>query len=130
LLPGLVATRSPSVRSAPEGDCTPVADLISEIENASGWSGIDRREPNALCASQDILRDWYMKELFSLARSQLGPLRPGFKYCLKTPGVLGGEYGGANRATMPLVSLIASSGHLARVIDGLPDGARVKLVTD
>ena len=68
-----------------------------------------------------------MSELVQQARERLGPLRPGFKYCLKIPGTLGGEYGGDNLATISLGSLVLVSGEIAQQIEGLPDGAQVKL---
>ncbi|WP_256643199.1 hypothetical protein [Stenotrophomonas sp. 9(2022)] len=42
-------------------------------------------------------------------------------------GALGGEYGGGNLATVPLAELIGASGSMAQQIDGLPEGAEVKL---
>jgi hypothetical protein len=68
-----------------------------------------------------------MAELVEQARARLGPLRPGYKYSLKIPGVLGGEYGGDNLASTPLGELISVSGHLAKEIAELPDGAKVRL---
>ena len=68
-----------------------------------------------------------MTDLVHQAREFLGPLRPGYKYCLKIPGTLGGEYGGDNLATISLSELIAASGHIAQQIQELPDGAQVKL---
>jgi len=69
-----------------------------------------------------------MRELVAQARSALGPLRPGYKYSLKVPAILGGEYGGSNLASTPLQELVSLSGSIARQIDQLPDGARVRLV--
>jgi hypothetical protein len=68
-----------------------------------------------------------MISLVAAANDQLGALRPGYKYCLKIPGVLGGEYGGSNLATAPLRDIIAFSGHVAKEIQGLPDGAQIRL---
>ena len=76
---------------------------------------------------QTFLGDWYMTQLVQQAKERLGPLRPGFKYCLKIPGVLGGEYGGDNLATMSFSGLISASGHIARQVRDLPDGAQVQL---
>jgi hypothetical protein len=80
-----------------------------------------------LSHDQEFLRDWYMSELVEQARSALGNLRPGFKYCLKIPGVLGGEYGGANLASISLIELVRVSGHIAKQMENLPDGAQVEL---
>ncbi|UZE16366.1 DUF1851 domain-containing protein [Pseudomonas sp. B21-054] len=88
---------------------------------------IDRAEFDALSQSQDFLRDWYMEVLVNQARERLGPLRPGYKYCLKIPAVLGGKYEGSNLAIISLHELVAISGHLAEEIDGLPDGAQIRL---
>ncbi|MFT4100805.1 MAG: DUF1851 domain-containing protein [Burkholderiaceae bacterium] len=86
-----------------------------------------RAELDRLSQDQEFLRDWYMSALVQEARDRLGPLRPGFKYCLRIPGALGGEYGGGNLAIISLSGLISASGHIAQQVDGLPDGAQVKL---
>lgn len=86
-----------------------------------------RAELDALSQDQAFLRHWYMTGLVQEARERLGPLRPGFKYCLKIPGALGGEYGGGNLATIPTSELISASGDIARQIVDMPDGARVEL---
>ncbi|PZQ24773.1 MAG: DUF1851 domain-containing protein [Stenotrophomonas acidaminiphila] len=87
-----------------------------------------RAELDMLSRDRDFLHDWNMSELVRQAREKLGPLRPGFKYCLKIPGALGGEYGGENLATMTLEVLVSASGSIARQIDQLPDGASISLV--
>jgi hypothetical protein len=87
----------------------------------------DRAELGALSKSQEFLQDWYMSGLVEKAKEMLGPLRPGYKYCLKIPSVLGGEYGGANLASIPLRELVAVSGYIAKEIEGLPDGTQVRL---
>jgi hypothetical protein len=86
-----------------------------------------RAELDVLSHSQEFLRDWYMTELVAQAKERLGPLRPGYKYCLKIPGLLGGEYGGDNVASIPIGELISASGHIARQLADLPDGAKVRL---
>jgi hypothetical protein len=86
-----------------------------------------RPELDALSHNQEFLRDWYMNELVAQAKERLGPLRPGYKYCLKIPGLLGGEYGGGNLASIPIGELISASGHIARQVADLPDGAKVRL---
>ena len=87
----------------------------------------NRAELDVLSSDQEFLQDWYMSALVSLANEKIGPLSDGMKYCLKIPGVLGGEYGGDNIATAPLVELVSLSGDIARQIDSLPDGAQIKL---
>ena len=86
-----------------------------------------KAELDQLSHDQEFLQDWYMTELVQQARDRLGSLRPGFKYCLKVPGTLGGEYGGDNLATISLGGLVTASGDIARQIEDLPDGAHVKL---
>ncbi|MGE8099523.1 T6SS immunity protein Tdi1 domain-containing protein [Pseudomonas fluorescens] len=87
----------------------------------------DHAELDVLSQSQDFLHDWHMEALVEQARDRLGLLRPGYKYCLKLPAVLGGEYEGGNLATISLHELVAVSGHLAKEIDDLPDGAQIRL---
>jgi hypothetical protein len=87
----------------------------------------NRAELDAVSKSQEFPEDWYMANLVSLAKAQCGPLSEGRKYCLKIPGVLGGEYGGDNLATAPLVELVRLSGDIARQTQELPDGSQVKL---
>jgi hypothetical protein len=91
----------------------------------------DRAALDELAHDQTFLQDWYMEAMVEKAQHQLGPLDEGRKYCLKIPGVLGGEYGGDNLATIDLCELIRASGDIARQIAELPDGAQVRLtVTD
>jgi len=87
----------------------------------------NRAELDSLSVNQEFLQDWYMSALVSLAKDQFGPLTGGRKYCLKTPGVLGGAYGGGNLATAPQIELVRFSGDIARQIEELPDGAQIKL---
>lgn len=89
----------------------------------------DRAELDALSQRQDFLHDWYMAALVEEAKVQLGPLRPGYKYCLKIPGPLGGKYGGENLGTISLRELIEASGEIARQIEDVPDGSTVGLAT-
>jgi hypothetical protein len=86
----------------------------------------NREELDALSRDQQFLADWYMSRLADEARSRFGELAEGRKYCLKIPGVLGGEYRGENLATAPLVDLVRMSGDVAKQIRDLPDGAKVR----
>ncbi|WP_338523740.1 T6SS immunity protein Tdi1 domain-containing protein [Pseudomonas batumici] len=86
-----------------------------------------RAELDDLSQSQDFLHDWYMKGLVEMAKARLGLLRPGYKYHLKIPAVLGGGYEEENLAMISLAELVNVSGYLAKEIDGLPDGAKVRL---
>jgi hypothetical protein len=62
-------------------------------------------ELDAMSRSQEFLHDWHMSALAAEARERIGPLSPGYKYCLKIPGALGGEYGGDNLGSISLVGL-------------------------
>lgn len=86
----------------------------------------NRRELDALSHDQEFLHDWYMRNLVNQAKEKLGPLTEGRKYCLKIPGILGGEYGADNLATISLVELIRFSGYVAKEIKDLPAGARIE----
>jgi len=86
-----------------------------------------KAELDQISQSKEFLQDWRMTELVQQARERLGPLRPGFKYCLKVSGTLGGEYGGDNLATISLDGLISASGHIAQHIEDVPDGAQIRI---
>lgn len=79
-----------------------------------------------LAADSDFLVDWQMSVLVDQATQQLGALSAGRKFCLKIPGILGGEYGGDNLGTISLEELIRVSGDIAQQIASLPDGTTVK----
>ena len=84
-------------------------------------------EFDRISKDQEFLHDWHMFELVQKARDSLGLLQPGFKYCLKIPGALGGEYGGDNLGVISLSGLVSASGNIAQQVGDLPDGAQVKL---
>ena len=86
----------------------------------------DELKYQELCKDDDFALDWSMEKLVNEARGKLGTLPEGHKYCLKIPGVVGGEYGGDNLGTVPFKELIAFSGDLANQIKDLPDGAEIK----
>lgn len=90
-----------------------------------------KAELDVLSTDQEFLRDWYMKNLVTIASSKLGALSGERKYCLKIPGALGGQYEESNFATISLSELIRASGHLAHEVRDLPDGTQVRLqITD
>ncbi len=86
----------------------------------------NQREMDSLACDQDFIDDWEMKALGAEARSILGELPAGMKYCLKVPGILGGEYGGSNLAMITFKELISFSGYVAEQIKDLPDGSQVE----
>ena len=91
----------------------------------------DRASLDVLLDDPEFQDDWHMTALVEEAQETVGPLEPGRKYCLKIPGVLGGEYGGSNLASLALGELIGVSGSIAFQIKDLPDGAQVQFrITD
>jgi hypothetical protein len=88
---------------------------------------VDRQALDALTTDQEFLRDWYMTSLVEVAKQACGPLVDGRKYCLKIPGLLGGEYVAKNLGTVPAIELLRISGDIARQVRDLPDGAQVSL---
>lgn len=87
-----------------------------------------RAEFGELSVDPEFVQDWHMERMVEVARSHLGSLESGRKYCLKIPGVLGGKYVSPNLATIALDELIRVSGDLAQQISGFPDGAEFRLV--
>jgi hypothetical protein len=75
----------------------------------------------------EFVEDWNMTRLVQKAQDSVGELSEGRCYCLKIPSVLGGEYGGSNLATIKLSELLSFSGDLAKQIDGLPEGSKIRL---
>ena len=78
----------------------------------------------------EFSEDWSMTAMVDEASEKFGSPCEGRCYCLKVRGVLGGEYGGDNLATISLLELIGSSGDLAQQVSELPDGAEVRLNVD
>ncbi len=99
-----------------ELECDIIASSAGELED--------------LRASDDFAEDWKMEELVTAAAAELGAPGEGRCYCLKVPGVLGGEYDGDNVGTIELGELLESAGNLAAQIKDLPDGANIVLETD
>lgn len=86
-----------------------------------------RGELDALLRDPEFQEDWHMEALTKQAKERLGPLTPGRKYHLATPGVLGGEYAITNVRTIPQSEQIRFSGDIGKQIEGLPEGAQVRL---
>jgi len=71
--------------------------------------------------------DWEMRALVEQAEASLGSLSEGECYHLVIPGVLGGAYAIENIRKISITECLGFSGEVARQIEGLPDGAQVKL---
>lgn len=80
-----------------------------------------------LMADADFLEDWEMVRLVELAARTVGAPEPGGCYCLKLPGVLGGEYHSDNLGVISIEELILSSGDIAHQIKDVPDGGTVQI---
>jgi hypothetical protein len=76
--------------------------------------------------SSEFAEDWAMSALVEEARA-VGVPSATRCYCLKIPATLGGAYAADNIATIDRGELIAFAGDLAQQIDGLPEGAQVRL---
>jgi hypothetical protein len=74
--------------------------------------------------------DWKMERLVDIATTSLGTPGNGRCFCMKIPGVLGGEYVAANFGTITLAELVAASGDMALQIKDLPDGAQIRSWSD
>ncbi|MEO9483378.1 MAG: T6SS immunity protein Tdi1 domain-containing protein [Ekhidna sp.] len=74
-----------------------------------------------------FLADWEMKVLVSDSISKLGALDENEVFCLKLPGVLGGEYSLDNVGKIILWELISLSGQIAFQTKDLPDGTEFKI---
>ncbi len=81
---------------------------------------------DTLLKDPEFLEDWYMRLLVERTQNHLGEPGEGDKYCLVTPGPLGGEYGVANIKTAPLIEIIRLSGDIAFQIKDLEDGAKIR----
>ena len=97
-----------------EWQCELLASSAADLEEK-------RRQP-------DFIRDWEMSPLVVRAEAAHGPLTQGQVYCLVVPGILGGKYTEENIRKISLVELLAYAGDMAHQIDGVRDGAQVKIV--
>lgn len=88
----------------------------------------DDAEFDQLFSNEEFLEDWHMHVLVKKAKQEIGALHDDRRYCLATPGVLGGEYAVSNIKTAPLVEIVSAAGDLARQIKDLPDGTKIKLM--
>lgn len=90
----------------------------------------DRQALNDLMATEDFSEAWEMWEVTETARTALGDLDRGEKYCLKLPLILGGLYEPSNLGKILHDQLIAFSGEMAFRIKDLPDGEKFRSVLD
>jgi len=86
----------------------------------------DRAEYEHVIADPKFRLDWEMAKLLDLASQHLGPLSDGHCYCLKTPGVLGGEYTIDNIGTIKVGELLQFAGDVGFQIRDLPDGQKIR----
>ncbi|MGB0865737.1 MAG: T6SS immunity protein Tdi1 domain-containing protein [Granulosicoccaceae bacterium] len=93
--------------------CTVVADSIEAY--------------NQLIQDEEFLEDWHMIAMLSQAKIRLGELAEGEKFCLKVPGILGGDYVGKNVIKAPLEVVIASAGRLGKHIADKAEGTKIDL---
>lgn len=84
-------------------------------------------EYRVLISDEEYLADWDMIQLVALASRKLGSLAPDRCYCLKVPGVLGGEYVAENLGTNSRLEVIAFSGDVAQQLKDVPDGAKIEI---
>jgi type VI secretion system (T6SS) immunity protein Tdi1 len=70
--------------------------------------------------------DWKMNGLVDVATAALGRPEAGRCFCLKVPGVLGGQYAAVNIGIISIAELIAFAGDVALKIKDLPDGAKIE----
>ncbi len=93
--------------------CMKIADSDNAYEN--------------LTKEQDFLEDWNMENLTREAIAVLGQLEENEKFCLKIPGVIGGEYVIENLGKIDFFELISFSGDLAFKIKDLNDGQNIRI---
>lgn len=93
--------------------CEKIADNETELEQ--------------LLSDLEFELDWKMERLLIAARTKLGDLESGQKYCLKAPG--SGEYSEKNLGKISFAELISFSGYVAFQIKDLKDGDEFEFVT-
>ena len=76
---------------------------------------------------KDFIEDWHFDNLTQIAINAFGQLAENEKFCLKKPGVIGGEYKIENIGKIDFVQLISFSGDLAFQIKDLKDGQKIKI---
>jgi type VI secretion system (T6SS) immunity protein Tdi1 len=114
-------------------DVNAFGNLLVEDEGGRVWRICPEELSCEIVAptSRDLDRitsteDWKMNRLVDVATAALGSPGVGRCFCLKVPGVLGGQYAAANIGTISIAELIAFAGDVATKIKDLPDGAKIE----
>ena len=81
----------------------------------------------SVLSDEEFMTDWEMQPLVELATRRFGTQPADRCFCLKMPGVLGGEYSADNLGTISREELLSFAGDTARQIKDLPDGAKVEI---
>lgn len=87
----------------------------------------NKSEFNKISTESEFIEDWEMTNLVEVAKSELGKLESGQKYCLKLAAVIGGQYEKSNLGKISFLELIAFSGDLGYQIKDMKDGQKIKL---
>ncbi|WP_111684603.1 T6SS immunity protein Tdi1 domain-containing protein [Winogradskyella tangerina] len=85
-------------------------------------------EFDKLLNDSEFIEDWKMTNIINTAKSVVGELKLNEKYCLKMPALIGGQYDKSNYGKVPFAELISFSGDLAKQIENLKDGQKIKFV--
>jgi len=86
-------------------------------------------ELEQLLTAPEFDLDWQMSRYVNAARNKLGRLENEEKYCLKVPGVLGGDYNDDNFGKIGFSELLSFSGDAAFQIKDLKDGDKFEIET-
>ncbi len=97
-----------------EWQCELIASSAAELE--------EKRK------TEEFIWDWEMSALVCRAEVAHGPLADGQVYDLVVPGLLGGKYAEENVRKIGLPELLSYCGDMAHQMEGVPDGAEVKIV--
>lgn len=90
----------------------------------------DKTALHSILADSDFAEYWEMFDLIQLARTELGDLQKGEKYCLKLPIPLGGLYEPSNLGKIDHEKLISFSAQMAQHIQNTPEGESFKIQLD
>lgn len=84
-------------------------------------------EYQALKEDAEFQVDWQMSTLVEMGERKFGELGEGMTFCLKIPSIIGGQFTLDNIGTILQSEQIKLSGDIARQINNMPDGTKVKL---